>query len=231
MSEVIIKPIYDEIIKLGGEFKLNTKVERLIYSKKKVHGVVLSSADKLYAKDIVMAVDINNAKKLLKDINNKYTKKILAIPMISAVTIQIELRKRVMPKDRVTFTPLSDLIASFTEESKSTFKKSKGRLSIIMANPDTYIKYSNLELLDEVIKEFKKLGIDIEREIIAYRVVRHANKFYSFKPYNDHFRPSQKTKIKGLILAGDYTRQKFYATMEGAVISGIKASRVILRDI
>ncbi|MEK1830445.1 FAD-dependent oxidoreductase [Priestia megaterium] len=29
-------------------------------------------------------------------------------------------------------------------------------------------------------------------------------------------RPSQETPIKGLILAGDYTEQPYFATMEGA---------------
>ena len=40
----------------------------------------------------------------------------------------------------------------------------------------------------------------------------------------------QKTPIPGLVLAGDYTRQKFYTTMEGAVLSGIAAANIILKE-
>ncbi|WP_219993416.1 FAD-dependent oxidoreductase [Cytobacillus oceanisediminis] len=33
---------------------------------------------------------------------------------------------------------------------------------------------------------------------------------------------------EGLILAGDYTKQPYFATMEGAAVSGVKASELVL---
>lgn len=36
----------------------------------------------------------------------------------------------------------------------------------------------------------------------------------------DKYRPSQKTPISNLFLAGDYTQQMYLASMEGAVLSG-----------
>ena len=63
--------------------------------------------------------------------------------------------------------------------------------------------------------------------MLDYRVIRHENKFYNFGPKNDYLRPNTDSGIEGLILAGDYTRQKMYSTMEGAVISGMNAYKFI----
>ena len=40
------------------------------------------------------------------------------------------------------------------------------------------------------------------------------------EPGCQEFRPSQKSPIKNFFLAGDYTMQKYLASMEGAVLSG-----------
>jgi len=45
-----------------------------------------------------------------------------------------------------------------------------------------------------------------------------------------HLRPGQNTNIASLTFAGDYTRTPFFATMEGAVLSGKKAADMILKS-
>lgn len=43
-------------------------------------------------------------------------------------------------------------------------------------------------------------------------------------------RPSQRSPIKNLYLAGDYTKQKYLASMEGAIYSGKLATEAIVED-
>ena len=43
-------------------------------------------------------------------------------------------------------------------------------------------------------------------------------------------RPKQITEVNGIILAGDYTYERYPATLEAAVRSGIKASKIILES-
>ena len=64
-----------------------------------------------------------------------------------------------------------------------------------------------------------------------YRVVPHLDDFYSLAPGNDRLRPAQATPVRGLSLAGDYTRQPNVATMEGAVISGRLAAEAAEADL
>lgn len=47
----------------------------------------------------------------------------------------------------------------------------------------------------------------------------------------DPCRPSQKTPISNFYLAGDYTKQKYLASMEGAVFSGKLAAEKVIDDL
>ena len=224
MSEVIAKPLATKIKELGGEIILNTRVEK-IYLKNKTWCVLTNK--EMQTDYLVLATDILNAKQLVSNLNSKEIKKIKKMPTTSAITVQLELSKPMMPIDRTTFTT-STILASFTEESRSTFPNSKGRISIILANPDNYIKLTDKEILNKVLRDLEKLNFLIKDTLLDYRIVRHENKFYGFSPNNDYLRPNTDSGIKGLVLAGDYTKQKMYATMEGAVISGLKATKFIL---
>ena len=77
-------------------------------------------------------------------------------------------------------------------------------------------------------READRLGVDLKGRVLDYRVIRHAADFYSFEPGTDRKRPSQRTSIDGLTLAGDYTKQPYLQTMEGAVVSGQRAGSVVL---
>ena len=228
MSDVIANPIGNKFEKLGGIIKKNTIVKELVIENNKVVG--LKTNNELYkSNNIVLATDIYNTQKILKKTDNNMFDNILNIPTTSAITVQLELEKRSMEFDRATFAPFT-ICTSFTEESLSTFKDSKGRLSIILGNPDKLLEKSDEEIFDEVIIDLNKIGLNIKDNVISYRIIRHENKFYNFGPNNDDKRSINKTLIKGLYLAGDYTRNKFYATMEGAVLSGINVYKLIKKD-
>ena len=77
-------------------------------------------------------------------------------------------------------------------------------------------------------KELKRIYKILELHLFFDRIIRHEKKFYCFSPNNDYLRPNTDSGIKGLVLAGDYIKQKIYAIMEGAVISGLKAAKFIL---
>jgi 15-cis-phytoene desaturase len=66
-------------------------------------------------------------------------------------------------------------------------------------------------------------------KVTDYRVVVEPREFYALVPGSERLKPTQETPIPGLYLAGDYTRQRYLATMEGAVYSGRLAATAILK--
>lgn len=222
MREAFIEPLAKKIEECSGVIKKNITVKKLIIKNDTIIGVSTNNGD-FYADSVVLAVDINGAQGIIKNTKCSSLNYILKIPTISAITVQLELSEPIMKLDRTTFMPTT-MIASYTEESRTTFKNSKGRVSIILVSKKEFNQWSDLKILSMVIGEFKKVGLDVEEKLIKYRVVRHTDKFYDFSKENDYYRPDTKTPVKNLFLAGDYTREKMYSTMEGAVISGINAA-------
>ena len=64
--------------------------------------------------------------------------------------------------------------------------------------------------------------------ILHRTLVKIPNSIYRETPGSDALRPTQRTPIANLALAGDYTRQDYMASMEGAVRSGHRAARALL---
>lgn len=228
MRFAFIEPLAAKIEEQGTKIKKSVSVKKILVENDEAIGVKTNHGN-YYGKSIVLATDIGNTQQIIK--NTKYSKLnyLLNIPTLSAITVQLELTEPIMPLDRTTFAPTT-LIASFTEESRTTFKNSKGRASVILVSKKEHNTLTDRELLDLVITEFEKIGIKVVDKIIDYRIVRHTNKFYKFSKGNDSFRPKNATPVKRLFLAGDYTRQKWYATMEGAVTSGINVSKKLLEQ-
>jgi 9,9'-di-cis-zeta-carotene desaturase len=66
------------------------------------------------------------------------------------------------------------------------------------------------------------------RAVRKATVVRIPNSIYRESPGTDRWRPTQATPVPNLFLAGDYTRQDYMASMEGAVRSGQRAAQAVL---
>lgn len=230
MTEVMCQPMAEAIEKRGSFVKTGHKVQKLLYQQNKIIGVELEDGRAFYGKQTVVATTLHTAKQLLKPLfpDHPWFQPMFELPMMPAATLQIELKKPALPKDITTFGPRTSMI-SFAEQSRSTFRHVPGRLSIILAAPDNFLTMTPGETLKHVLKDAEQLGINIENDIIDYRQINHDHDFYSLEPGNDWMRPEQKTPIPGLVLAGDYTRQPYFATMEGAVISGQKAAKIALQ--
>ncbi|MCD7826865.1 MAG: FAD-dependent oxidoreductase [Clostridiaceae bacterium] len=225
MTEIMCKPVQQAIQDMGGTFCFSEKVETVLLKNGSVAGVKTGKGKEYYAAKTVIAATLPAAQKILKPLQDrKELKKLFALPTMSACSLQLELECPALPKDITTFGPGTDLV-SFAEQSRSTFPKSKGRLSIILGNPRENAKKDTRQLLPVVLKELQELGVNIKGHIKAVRKVAEDNDFYSLEKGSQSLRPPQKTGIAGLVLAGDYTLTSSFATMEGAVLSGKKAAK------
>ncbi|MDQ0337509.1 15-cis-phytoene desaturase [Caldalkalibacillus uzonensis] len=229
MTEVMCAPIARAIERRGGKVYTGTPVQRLLAENGQVVGVMLKD-EAVRANQVVLATSMDKAQQLLKPLfsEHRWFKPFLNLPTMPAVTIQIDLDRPALPTDRTTFGP-GTCLASFSEQSRTTFKHVPGRLSIILTPPERFLNMRPEEVLATVVQDAKKLGMDIKPHIRDFRVISHHADFYSFSPTGYHQqRPGQQTPVQGLKLAGDYTKQPYFATMEGAVVSGLDAAKAIL---
>jgi len=229
MTQVMTGPIAAALEAKGGTVTTGATVERLVVEDGRVAGVVVNG-ERLDAAHVVLATALAPAQRLIRDALGKHKafRKMLSLPTMPAVTLQIELDEPALPKDHVVFSPKT-VLASYAEQSRTTFRGLQGRLSIDLAKPELFLGMAPEAVLDAVLADARRLGIDLAGKVRRYRVVSHAEDFYLLAPGMEQLRPKQATPIPGLTLAGDYTSQPLFCSMEGAVLSGQRAARSVLK--
>jgi 15-cis-phytoene desaturase len=229
MTEVMSAPIAEAIVRRGGSIQYDTTVERLAVEEGRVRGVYVNG-ELIEAAHVVLATSLGAAQPLIRDGlgDHPWFKKMLALPTMPAVTLQIELDEPALPEDHVVFSPKT-VLASYAEQSRTTFRDVPGRLSIDMGQPEKFIGQPPETIYAAALADLKRVGIDIEGKVRRYRVVDHPQDFYLLSPGSEALRPPQATPVPGLTLAGDYTRQALFCSMEGAVMSGRRAAKAVER--
>ncbi|SES15434.1 hydroxysqualene dehydroxylase [Salipaludibacillus aurantiacus] len=229
MGEIIANPLAEGVKSRGGEIRLSTSVDKLIYEDEQVKGVRIQGGETLTASNVILATSITPAQRLLQKCvgEHEWFSSILKMPSSSAVSVQFELSKPALSDDFIKFGPHT-LLPVFAEQSRTTFKHVPGRLSVVLDQADKMLSMEDGEIYNHVAADARKLGMDLDQLMTDYRVLRHENERFHIGPNHQWMKPDQKTPVKGLTLAGEYTKQPYHTTTEGAVISGKKAAEVIL---
>lgn len=228
MTEVMAAPVAAAIARAGGTVRTKTSVTALEVADGKVTGVVTAN-ERLHTSNTVIATPIDVAQRLLRGPfgDQEWCRPMLSLRTMSSATLQLELSEPIYPVDRTIFGP-DTVLASFGEQSRTTFKHANGRVSIILSPPDLFVAMEPERVFDTVMDDATKIGFDLRPLVTDYRVINEPNQFYALSPGQNALRPDQKTPVHGLTLAGGYTKQPWIDTMEGAVISGQRAARAVL---
>lgn len=230
MTDVMCEPLAEAIRKRGGEVRTGAKAESLSFENGKVTGVT-ANGQTYSAGSVVLATQIAPAKKIVgesRDVpDDAELEKLMALPDMSGIAVQLELDGPALAEDHIIFGPNSAL-GTFGEQSHTTFRNSEGRISTFLTPTEPYIDLTKDEIVAVVVADLKRQGVDVAGRVKNAAVVKHPSEFYLLEPGSEPLRPSQRTSVPGLALAGDYTRQSFICSMEGAVISGRLAAEALM---
>jgi len=99
-----------------------------------------------------------------------------------------------------------------------------GLLAAVISAEGIHQKLSHDQLAQKVIAELREaFGITAPPE--WFKVIAEKRATFTCSPNLQ--RPSQQTALPGLLLAGDYTAGDYPATLEGAVLSGLRCASLI----
>jgi len=228
MTEVMCAPIARGIVERGGEVRTGSEVESLVLGDGRVTGVTVAG-EAIPADHVVVATSIEPAQRLLRPAfaDHPWFGPVLSMPTTPSVTVQLDLDRPSYDVDRTIFGP-GTALACFAEQCRTTFRHAPGRLSIILTPPEPFLDMAPDDVLAVVCRDARRLGFDLDAHVTAFRVIAHPHDFHSLEPGHLALRPDQETPVPGLSLAGDYTRQRFVVSMEGAVVSGQRAAECAL---
>ncbi len=102
-----------------------------------------------------------------------------------------------------------------------------GLLAAVISAEGIHQELSQEELAQKVISELRA-EFGIAEQPAWFKVIAEKRATFCCSP--NLLRPSQQTALPGLLLAGDYTAGDYPATLEGAVMSGMKCAELITAD-
>src|ERR1700709_156211 len=159
MTEVLAAPSAAAIESRGGRVRTRAGVTRLLAEGGRVSGVEVGG-EWIGAEHVVVATSLAPAQQLLRPAfgGHPWFQPMLRLPSMPAVTIQMELDRPSMPLDRTTFGP-GTVLASFAEQSRTTFRELPGRLSVILTPPERFLGMEPADILEVACRDAERLGV------------------------------------------------------------------------
>jgi 15-cis-phytoene desaturase len=243
----LVRPIADYIKRHGAKIHTGTKIVSIETDDQgRISGLCVQRGDGapelMTADEYVLALPIHNLKKLIPQRwqDDPYFAGLKQIESVPVVSVHLWADRQISFVDNILFSPdgvipvYADMANTTPEyrraDDPGSIEKRKSRFQFVVAPAFDLIDQSDEEIIDAVWDSIRRNFPETSKDakIEKVRVVRVPQSVYWPKPGTDKLRVPQQSPIENLSLAGGYTIQRFYDSMEGAVRSGNRAADVVL---
>jgi len=244
-TERLCQPMVDYITERGGEVRLNAPVkEFLLNSDGTVRGFLLrglnGAADEVLTADIyVSAMPVDPLKVMLPAPWQQlaYFQKLDGLEGVPVINVHLWFDRKLTDIDHLLFSrsPLLSVYADMSNTCRAYANPNRSMLELVLAPAEDWIGKSDAEIVAATMSELEKLfpthfsGAE-PAQLLKYHVVKTPRSVYKATPGRQQYRPAQKTPIANFYLTGDYTMQRYLASMEGAVLSGKLTAQAIAAE-
>lgn len=217
----------------GGEVLCRAPVRGLKDADGRITAVVMDGGRQHSADFYVLAVPHEAALKLIPEhivANEPAFRQIRNLQVSPITSVHFWFDRDVMAEPFVTL--LDRTTQWIFNKSRLTGGPGEGRhLQSVISASYGLVDRSRQEIIDLCLGELQQvLPESRQARLLKATVVKETAATFSPQPGADRWRPSQRTPLPNLFLAGDWTATGWPATMEGAVRSGYLAAEAILSD-
>ncbi|MFN8503442.1 FAD-dependent oxidoreductase [Kouleothrix sp.] len=217
----------------GARVLIGRAVERITYDalENRVSGFVLDDGSTIEGDIYISAMPVHNLRKRLPPAMRQFPELgnlsyLKGQPVVTAVLFFDRMVTEVNNLMFSAGTRLS-VYADLPRVSPDYHTGRGSIVELVVAPAGELIGAPDDELLAAVLADFYQLHPAARQAtLLKHHLVRIPNSVYSARPGVDRYRPDQATPVPNFFLAGDYTRQEFMASIEGAIRS---ARRVVER--
>ena len=233
--ERLCQPIVDHIRASGGDVFLNSPLKKINLKEDGcVENFLIGSAKESHGKEIeadayVSAMPVDIFKTILPNewASKDIFRKLEGLKGVPVINIHLWFDRKLTNIDHLLFSrsPLLSVYADMSITCKEYEDPNRSMLELVFAPAKDWISRKDEEIIDATMKELAKLfpihfSGETQAKLRKYKVIKTPQSVYKAVPGCQDLRPDQKTPISNFFLTGDYTMQKYLASMEGAVLSG-----------
>ncbi|MCY4172631.1 MAG: 15-cis-phytoene desaturase [Cyanobacteria bacterium MAG CAR3_bin_5] len=238
--ERLCQPLVDHICAHGGAVKLNTPLRTIdLAADGRVAGFGMGSKDRpnVVADAYVSALPVDALKLLLPEPWRQLPlfAKLAGLRGVPVINVHLWFDRKLTDIDHLLFSrsPLLSVYADMSVTCRGYEDPERSMLELVFAPAKDWISRPDPDIVQVTMEELKTLFPshftgDNPARLRKYRVVKTPLSVYKTTPGCQELRPDQTTPIPNFFLAGDYTRQRYMASMEGAVLSGKLCAQAVV---
>jgi 15-cis-phytoene desaturase len=174
--------------------------------------------------------------------NYDYFSKMQQLRGVPVINLHIWFDRKLSTIDNLIFSrsPLLSVYAdmSTTCRDYAASSNNKSMLELVLAPAAKYMSKSDDEILQATMLELERLfpqeisatdnnNNNNMAKVVKFTLVRTPTSVYETVPGVDQARPSQVSPVPNFFCAGDFSRQRYLASMEGAILSGVLAAKAV----
>lgn len=239
--ERLCQPLVDHVCAHGGAVELNTPLRTIALAPDgQVASFGMGGKDRppVVADAYVSALPVDVLKLLLPAPWRQLPlfASLAGLQGVPVINVHLWFDRKLTDIDHLLFSrsPLLSVYADMSVTCKDYEDPERSMLELVFAPAKDWISRTDQDIVQVTMEELKTLFPshftgDNPARLRKYRVVKTPLSVYKTTPGCQKLRPSQTTPVPNFFLAGDYTRQRYLASMEGAVLSGKLCAQAIVR--
>ncbi|MGB2924000.1 MAG: 15-cis-phytoene desaturase [Limnothrix sp.] len=239
----LCQPMVDYITERGGEVHLKRPLKEFVLNDDgTVKGYLLrgldGEPDELFTADAyVSAMPVDPLKTMLPEPWKKleFFNKLNGLEGVPVINLHMWFDRKLTDVDHLLFSrsPLLSVYADMSNTCREYYSDNS-MLELVLAPAKDWISKSDEEIIAVTMEELRQLFPDDfsgedQAQLLKYHVVKTPRSVYKSTPGRQDCRPSQDTPVKNFFLTGDYTMQRYLASMEGAVLSGKLTAQAVAK--
>jgi 15-cis-phytoene desaturase len=238
----LCEPIVAYVRERGGEVHLNAPLREIelaadgTVSGFRIGGIRGQEGRTVRADAYVSALPVDPLKLLLPEPWKQlpYFSKLEGLNGVPVINIHLWFDRKLTDIDHLLFSrsPLLSVYADMSNTCREYADPDRSMLELVFAPAKDWIGRSDDEIVAATLEELRRLfpthftGED-QATLRKAIVVKTPLSVYKTVPGCQQLRPDQTSPIANFFLAGDYTMQRYLASMEGAVLSGKQCAAAV----
>ena len=233
--ERLCQPMVEHIESKGGEVHLESPLREIELNADgsvagfRIGGVAGKEPYTLTADAYVSAMPVDPFKLLLPEPWKQmpFFSKLDGLRGVPVINIHLWFDRKLTEIDHLLFSrsPLLSVYADMSNTCREYEDAERSMLELVFAPAKDWIGRPDEEIVAATMKELERLfpqhfGSENPAVLRKSKVVKTPLSVYKTVPNCQPLRPTQKTPVSNFFMAGDYTLQRYLASMEGAVLSG-----------
>jgi len=227
LGSVFPEPAIDFIERQGGHVRLAAKVSDIHFQDQQLVGVSVGN-ERIDSRHVILATSYQATNRLLNEHQQLSTlcdqlSKLRSNPIC---TVYLQFPQTVsMGREMTGF--VNSLTQWIVDRSVCG---NTGLVGAVISGDGPHMDWDNEKLARRVIDEVQQFFPNWPAPIQCM-IVREKNATFKCSVIDNSRRPDNRTPVKGLYLAGDYTKTGLPGTLEGAIRSGLRSVDLLIQDL